>query len=85
MVQVGNPTPTTVALSDASSVRADKPLHFFIERYADAYAAELDQFIDSVLAGAAPAPGLEDARRALCLAEAAARSAKSGRFEPVAD
>ena len=52
--------------------------NFFLDRYADAYRAEMDHFAD-VLAGAAPAVAYADGLAALALAEAAAQSARIGR------
>lgn len=75
----GNRTPTTVELADANAVAADKPLHFFLERYADAYRIELNAFLDAV-ANATPMPvGAEDGRQALVMADAALRSLQEGR------
>ena len=56
---------------------------FFIERYQEAYMAELDAFIDCVEQGTEPEVGFEDGRRALVLAEAAYRSLASGKMVPV--
>jgi myo-inositol 2-dehydrogenase/D-chiro-inositol 1-dehydrogenase len=67
----GNRTPTTVEQADADSVRSDKPLHFFLERYAEAYRAELASFIEAVTKGAPVPVGADEARAALVLAEAA--------------
>jgi myo-inositol 2-dehydrogenase/D-chiro-inositol 1-dehydrogenase len=78
----GNRTPTTVELADGKAVSADKPLHFFLERYADAYRIELNAFLDAVETGAPMPVGAKDGRQALVLAEAALRSLKEGR--PVA-
>ena len=75
----GNRTPTTVELADGSAVKADKPVHFFLERYAEAYRHELSAFIDAVLASKPPPVGADDGRRALVLAEAAIRSLKENR------
>jgi myo-inositol 2-dehydrogenase/D-chiro-inositol 1-dehydrogenase len=52
---------------------------FFIERYADAYAAEIDHFVESVMTGKPPAPSFADGVAALKLAEAAGESLRSGR------
>ena len=49
----------------------DPLLNFFIERYREAYGAELDAFIDAVEKGAPVPVGFEDGRRALLLANAA--------------
>ncbi len=78
-LMAGNRVPTTVEIADADSVRADKPLHFFLERYADAYRIELDAFIDAVTDGTPMPVGAADGRQALVLAEAALRSQREGR------
>jgi len=83
MLQAGNRTPTSVSLSGEAGIAADRPLYFFVERYAESYQAELDHFIQSVAAGRTPAVGAADGRKAMILCEAALASAKSGRFEPV--
>jgi myo-inositol 2-dehydrogenase/D-chiro-inositol 1-dehydrogenase len=75
----GNRTPTTVELADGQAVASDKPLHFFLERYADAYRIELAAFIDAVLNKTPMPVGAEDGRRALVLAEAANASLASGK------
>ena len=53
-------------------------LPFFLERYAEAYRAELDAFISAVERGEAPMPDGEDGLKALLLADAATYSAKTG-------
>ena len=79
----GNRTATTVELADADAVTTDKPLYFFLERYADAYRAELAAFI-SALENHQPMPvGAHDGRQALVLAEAALKSLKLGRPIPI--
>ena len=75
----GNRTPTTVELADANAVAADKPLHFFLERYADAYRIELNAFLDAVANGTKMPVGAEDGRQALVLADAALESLRTGR------
>ena len=75
----GNRTPTTVELANGTNVSADKPLYFFLERYAEAYRAELAAFVDAV-SNRKPMPvGAEDGRMAIVLAEAALKSLKTGR------
>jgi myo-inositol 2-dehydrogenase/D-chiro-inositol 1-dehydrogenase len=75
----GNRTATTVELADADAVSAGKPLHFFLERYADAYRIELAAFLDAVAKGTPMPVGAEDGRQALVLADAAFESLRSGR------
>ena len=53
--------------------------NFFIERYGDAFAAEIDAFVDAVEEGRPVPVGFEDGRQALILAEAANKSIAEGR------
>jgi len=79
MLQAGNRMPTTVVHSGPDGVTGDKPYHFFLERYPEAYRSELDHFIDCVEKGVAPEPSGADGRAALALADAAQQSFDSGR------
>lgn len=54
--------------------RASPLMNFFIDRYADAFAAEIGAFVDAVEQGRKPEVDFEDGRQALILAEAAIRS-----------
>lgn len=77
-LMAGNHSPTTVELANGTAVSTDKPLFFFLERYAAAYRAELTAFLRA-LARHKPMPvGADDGRRAILLAEAAARSLRRG-------
>ncbi|MBX5481334.1 MAG: inositol 2-dehydrogenase [Myxococcaceae bacterium] len=80
MLQAGNRVATTVSRWDERGVVADKPLDFFLERYAEAYRLEIDHFFDAICSGRPPAPGARDGRQALVIADAALESAKSGRL-----
>ena len=74
-----NDAPTTVTLSNATSVSADKPLYFFLERYKDAFIAEMRAFVECVQKGtAAPVTG-EDGLQDLFVALAAKKSLAEGR------
>ncbi|MEK1887108.1 MAG: inositol 2-dehydrogenase [Phyllobacterium sp.] len=83
MLQAGNRTPTSVEAFGPQAVSRDRPLYFFVERYAESYAAELDHFVECVISSRNPDVGAKDGRNAMILCEAALASAKSGRFEPV--
>jgi len=48
-ISTGNNYPNTAVLSDATSVRRDLPLHFFLERYTESFVTELKVFVDAVL------------------------------------
>ncbi|ETX28637.1 inositol 2-dehydrogenase [Roseivivax isoporae LMG 25204] len=80
MVRSNNHRPSEVSRHGAAATAARDPLlHFFIERYADAYEAEIRDFIDMLGSGRAPSVTFEDGRRALMLSEAALRSHRENR------
>jgi myo-inositol 2-dehydrogenase/D-chiro-inositol 1-dehydrogenase len=75
MVTSGNRKPHEARRYSGSAVEAATPyLDFFIERYQEAFMAEIGAFARAVRDGAPPEVGFEDGRRALVLAEAAYRS-----------
>ena len=78
------PHATTLHTGDFTDRRAPL-LDFFIERYAEAFNAEIGSFVDAVEQGRAPEVGFEDGRMALVLAEAAMRSVKDGRTVKVSE
>jgi len=59
-------------------IRREKPLFFFLERYAQSYRDEWDYFVRVLKGEEPPAPSGEDGRKALLLAEAAYRSLQTG-------
>ena len=79
LLRAGNQTATTVERANAGGFTTEPALPFFLERYAAAYRAELNTFIDAVNAGTAPAPSGDDGLKALLLADAATESAKTGK------
>ncbi len=79
MLAAGNRTTTTVVRANGDGYASDPALPFFLERYAEAYRAELGAFIEAVLDGKAISPSGEDGLRAQRLADAATDSAKSGK------
>jgi myo-inositol 2-dehydrogenase/D-chiro-inositol 1-dehydrogenase len=78
MIRAGNIHRTTVEVANAAGITADPVQDFFLERYADAYRAELTAFLDAVSAGAKPEPTGRDGLVAQRLADAATESARSG-------
>ena len=73
-----NRQPTTLERWGKDGIRRDPLMHFFIDRYAESYRRELDAFVQALDTGTAPSIGIDDGRRALMIAEAAVRSAKTG-------
>ena len=60
-------------------------LYFFIERYHEAFMAEITSFVECVEKGGEPEVGFEDGRMALLLAEAAYKSMEENRIVRVSE
>ncbi|MER9056814.1 MULTISPECIES: inositol 2-dehydrogenase [unclassified Mesorhizobium] len=86
MVISGNRKPHELLRYSAARAEATAPyLDFFIERYREAFDAEIDAFVTCVEKAERPLVGFEDGRRALVLAEAAMKSAVEGRSVKVSE
>ena len=73
-ISTANTYPNSAVISDRHGVRRDVPLHFFMERYAESYVAELAAFVDAVLHDTpVPVTG-RDARVPVVMGLAARRS-----------
>jgi myo-inositol 2-dehydrogenase/D-chiro-inositol 1-dehydrogenase len=48
-ISTGNCYPNQAVVSTATAIRKDLPLHFFMERYAESFAIELQAFVKAVL------------------------------------
>ncbi len=57
----------------------------FLERFSDAYRAELQEFVDALHVGRAPTPGIDDALQAMRVSAAAAKSRREGGWVSVSD
>ena len=79
LLQCGNHRPTEVVQSDANSVRADKPEHFFLQRYREAYRLELAHFFECLQSGEPFRTTITDGVEAQKLADAATQSWQSGK------
>lgn len=82
MLRAGNIHETSVEAATGAGFRTDPVQNFFLERYAAAYRAELDAFVEAVKGGSAPSPSGLDGLKAQILADAATESRLSGK--PVA-
>lgn len=84
MIAAENQRPVSIELANAEGYTRP-PLHdFFMTRYTEAYAAEIESFIAAVEKGAAIMPNGADGLAALALADAAVQSVKEGRRVKVA-
>ena len=82
LLACGNHKPTEVVQMDATGVRIDKPEHFFLQRYREAYRLEVAHFFECLQSGAPFRTTIEDGVAAQKLADAAAESLRTG--QPVA-
>ena len=86
MLVSDNRKPHELRRYTANTVEAGEPYQlFFLERYLEAFMAEIDGFVDCVEKGAAPLASFEDGRRALVLAEAAYLSMREKRLVQVSE
>lgn len=74
-----NKTPDSVVQADTAGVHAALPLHFFVERYAEAYVQEMRAFVQAVLEDKTPPVTGEDARAPVVIGYAAKKSAEENR------
>jgi myo-inositol 2-dehydrogenase/D-chiro-inositol 1-dehydrogenase len=79
MLQSTNPLPHSVSVSTNQNTASQSLLNsFFIERYQQAYQAQLSSFINCLLNKKIPSPSFLDGLRAQQLADAAQQSLDSG-------
>jgi myo-inositol 2-dehydrogenase/D-chiro-inositol 1-dehydrogenase len=78
LLRVGNVSSTTLEAWSESGPTHSQFENFFLQRYAQAYRAELEHFVEVLDGEASPLAGYDDAVAALELAEAAGRSAQLG-------
>jgi myo-inositol 2-dehydrogenase/D-chiro-inositol 1-dehydrogenase len=79
MLQAGNRRATSVESWSETHTAAREPvLHFFIERFREAYVAELDAFLEALEAGRPLSPDFGDGIEAMRLAVAAEESLRTG-------
>lgn len=84
-VRIGHAYPHTAVVSTHQGIRRDVPFHFFLDRYKDAYTAELQAFVDAILDGGASALSGAEGRMPVVLGLAAQRSLELGRPVKVAE
>lgn len=79
MLTAGNINEHNLTSYTAEGVNGAKPMHFFLERYEQAYKAELDTFIAALNGADVVVPTMYDGLQAIRLAEAALLSVAEGR------
>lgn len=78
-IRVENVADSNVITSSAEGIISEKPKHFFIERYKDAYIAEIREFIDSILNDREPTVSGRDGLEPVLIGIAAKKSLEEGR------
>ena len=84
-VSVENHRESRIELANRDGYLRPPLLGFFMTRYAAAYAAELESFVEALASGAPPPVTGHDGLMALAIAEAAIRSVADGRAVEVAE
>jgi myo-inositol 2-dehydrogenase/D-chiro-inositol 1-dehydrogenase len=79
MVQANNNLESNLVLTGEHGSLSEKPQHFFLERYAQAYRLELDNYVSCLRGEAVPVATAADGMYALLLADAALKSIQTGR------
>jgi myo-inositol 2-dehydrogenase / D-chiro-inositol 1-dehydrogenase len=79
VAMANNKTPDMVVSSDDAGVHSAKPLHFFVERYADAYIAEMQEFVRCVIENKQPSVTSEDGRAPVVIGYAVIKSVQENR------
>lgn len=74
-----NDTLSTCVISNSDGIISEKPLHFFLERYMESFAAEMRVFIDAIVNDKEVRTGIEDGLRAVEIALAGNQSIKEKR------
>ncbi len=82
---IENDTANNVQIAGSEDVRSSKPLFFFLERYMDAYAEEVKQFIDAIHSGEDTPLGVKDGLEPVLMAMAAQKSNKEHRPVKIAE
>ncbi|MCD8069283.1 MAG: inositol 2-dehydrogenase [Lachnospiraceae bacterium] len=79
MVSVSNDSASSAVISSEDGVTAEKPLHFFLERYMDAYGKEIAAFVDAIVSGRETPLNVEDGLQPVLMGLAAQKSLKEHR------
>lgn len=79
MAHITNQLESNLVVSGDNGVVAQKPQHFFLERYEAAYRIELHNFVDCINGTAQPIANTRDGVQSIVLADAALESLKTGK------
>ena len=78
MVDITNNLHSRAVISTKDGVTGEKPLDFFMDRYTQAYVAEVTEFIDAIVNNGSLTTCAADGLKSVEIAKAATQSAKTG-------
>jgi len=78
-VAVTNDSLSTLVVSNADGVTAEKPLFFFLERYMESFSREMNEFVDAVINDTEVPVTVNDGLQAVLIGVAAAKSVRENR------
>jgi myo-inositol 2-dehydrogenase/D-chiro-inositol 1-dehydrogenase len=79
MVTIANTPANAATYSSSKGVLTDKPSYFFLERYMESYAAEMNEFVKAVLTDKSTPVSAADSRKPVVIAMAANKSLRENR------
>lgn len=79
MVATANDTQSSAVLSTVDGVTGEKPLYFFLERYMDSFAKEVNCFIEAIVNDTDTPLGVEDGLKPVLMGIAAKKSVEEHR------
>lgn len=78
-ISIGNDSNSTAVMSTKDGIVSEKPLYFFLERYMQAYADEIKEFVQAIEDNTEVPVGAEDGLISVLIGVAAKKSLKEGR------
>jgi myo-inositol 2-dehydrogenase/D-chiro-inositol 1-dehydrogenase len=85
MVATANDTESSAVLSTADGVTGEKPLYFFLERYMQSFAKEVNCFIEAIVNDTDTPLGVEDGLKPVLMGIAAKKSVEEHRPVKISD
>lgn len=84
-IQISNDTASSAVFSGEHGIVSEKPKYFFLERYMQSFASEIDSFIDAILNDKPTAVNGNDGLQPVLIALAAKKSLQEGRPVKIAE
>lgn len=85
MVATVNDTPSTAVLSNEHGITAEKPLYFFLERYMDSFAKEINSFVEAIINDTNTPVGVLDGLKPVLMGLAAKKSVAEHRVVRISE